>query len=119
MDIDHHEFRRAAARPAIPLAYMFPTTADGKPDRGVIDALLPKVRDMLDVLEGGMQSGEIGGEPCGRTDAFLIPILFYARTTSEGGVMIAERPRLNAYLDRRLSRPSVQSTLPAPLAGSA
>ena len=95
-------------------AYMFPGTPDGQPDRAAIDALLPKVEAALDVLEDAVSSGAIGGEAFGRVDAYLVPILFYLRNMPEGGPMLAGRPRLTAYLDQSLARPSVQSTMPPP-----
>jgi glutathione S-transferase len=99
-------------------AYMFPATADRQPDRTVIDALIPKVGSTLDVLESALASGEIGA-PFGRTDAYLVPILFYVRNTPAGGPMIAARRHLSAYLDRNRVRPSVQATLPPPPPGHA
>jgi glutathione S-transferase len=100
-------------------AYMFPATADGLPDRVVIEAILPKVEIALDALEIALASGEIGGEPFGRTDAYLVPILFYFRNTPEGESMIAARSHLSAYLNRSLMRPSVQATMPSPQQGHA
>ncbi len=93
-------------------AYMFPASGGGKPDRDAIDALLPKVEAALNTLESALASGEIGGGSFGRTDAYLVPILFYVRNTPEGAGMIAARPGLSAYLDRNFTRPSVQATLP-------
>ena len=95
-------------------AYMFPGTADGAPDRAAIEALVPKVEAALDVLETALASGEIGGGPFERTDAYLVPILFYLRNMPEGGPMIAALPHLTGYLDRGLARPSVQATMPPP-----
>lgn len=96
-------------------AYMFPQTADGAPDRGAIAALLPKVEAALDVLDRAVTDGEIGADPFGRVDAFLVPILFYLRYTPEGGATLAARPQLAAYLKRSLATPSVQATTPPPL----
>ena len=98
-------------------AYMRPGTVDGQPDRGVVEALLPRVGAALDVLEAALQSGAIGGDPFGRVDAYLVPILFYVRNLPEGGPMITARRHLSAYLDRALARPSVQTTKPPPLPG--
>jgi glutathione S-transferase len=98
-------------------AYMFPGTADGQPDREVIDALLPKVEAALDVVETALGSGAVGADPFGRVDAYLVPILFYVRNMPEGGAMIAAKPHLSAYLDRSLTRPSVQATMPPPPPG--
>ena len=95
-------------------AYMFPQTVDGAPDRGAIAALLPKVEAALDVLDRAVTDGEIGADPFGRVDAFLVPILFYLRNTPEGGATLAARPQLAAYLERSLATPSVQATMPPP-----
>ncbi len=100
-------------------AYMFPGTADGQPDRAVLDSLLPKVEAALDVLEAALDSGEIGRDGFGRTDAYLVPMLFYVRTMPEGGSMIAARPQISSYLDRALARPSVTATMPPPPLGRA
>lgn len=94
-------------------AYMFPAGEGGALDRPAIAALLPKVAQALDVLERGLSDGSLGGEPFGRTDAYLVPILFYLRRTPEGGPMLAVRPALTRYLDAQLQRPSVESTRPA------
>lgn len=96
------------------MAYLIPTGAEGQPDRAAIDASLPKVEAVLDILEAAMRSGELGSEPFGRVDAYLVPILFYTRMFPEGGELIAARPGLSSYLDRALSRPSVRETMPPP-----
>lgn len=96
-------------------AYLFPATADGKPDRLAIDSLLPKVESALGVLESAIAAGTLGGDPFGRPDAYLVPILHYVRNTPEGAPMIAARPHLNSYLAHNMARPSVQATLPPPV----
>ena len=93
-------------------AYMFPATVDGQPDPTAIKALEPTVEAALDILEHAVASGEIGKEPFGRTDAYLVPILYYVSTTPAGGPMIAARLHLKAYLDQSLARQSVQKTFP-------
>ena len=98
-------------------AYLFPATADGTPDRAIIDSLLPKVEKTLDVLEHAIAAGEIGRDAFGRTDAYLVPILHYVRNTPEGASMFAGRPHLLGYLERNVARPSVQATLPPPASG--
>jgi len=96
------------------LAYLVQAGPGGEPDRAAINAMLPKVEAVLDALETAMDAGELGGEPFGRVDAYLVPILFYTRMFPEGGTLIAARPQLSSYLDRALSRPSVQATMPPP-----
>lgn len=96
------------------MAYLLPAGPAGQPDRAAIDAIQPKVEAMLDVLEAALGSGELGREPFGRVDAYLVPILFYTRMFPEGGALMAARPHLSSYLGRSLSRPSVQTTMPPP-----
>lgn len=95
-------------------AYFFPTGVGGEPDRAVIEALMPKMESMLDVLEGAFEAGDLGQEPFGRVDAYLVPILFYTNMMPEGAGLIAARPQLSSYLERGLARPSVQATMPPP-----
>jgi glutathione S-transferase len=91
-------------------AYFFPTGADGS----AIEALMPKMTGVVDVLEAALENGDLGQEPFGRVDAYLIPILFYTNTMPEGAAQIGARPRLSSYLVRSLARPSVKETMPPP-----
>lgn len=100
-------------------AYFFPTGVGGEPDRAAIEALMPKIVSILDVLEGALATGELGQGAFGRVDAYLVPILFYANTMPEGAALIAARSQLSSYLERGLARPSVQATRPPPLPAEA
>lgn len=93
-------------------AHMFPGTPDNLPDPDRINALLPEVASMLDMLEVALAAGQIGGEAFLRVDAYLVPILFYCRSTPTGAELISQRPRLGAYLERHLARDSVAATMP-------
>ncbi|QMW22046.1 glutathione S-transferase family protein [Sandaracinobacteroides saxicola] len=95
-------------------AYMFPQGAGGAPDRTAIDILLPKVEAALDILDDSFAAGKLGGEAFTRSDTYLFPILFYARTLPEGGAMISARRRLSSYVDRGLARSSILATMPPP-----
>ena len=95
-------------------AYFFPTGVGGEPDRAAIEALIPKIEAMLDVLEDAFEAANLGREPFGRVDAYLVPILFYTNMMPEGAALIAARPQLSSYLERGLARPSVQATMPPP-----
>lgn len=95
-------------------AYFFPTGADGGPDHAVIEALIPKITRVLDVLEAALENDKLGNASFGRVDAYLVPILFYTNTMTEGGTLIGARPRLSSYLACSLARPSVQATMPPP-----
>lgn len=93
-------------------AYMFPGTPDNQPDPARIDTLLPEVVKILDMLETALANGQIGGAAFGRVDAYLVPILFYCRTTPVGAELIGARPQVSAYLDRQIARDSVAATMP-------
>jgi glutathione S-transferase len=104
-------------------AHIFPASHDGQPDDAFIATLAPKVEGALDVVEEALVRGHIGQDGFGRVDAYLVPILFYLRTTPSGGDMIVGRAGVSQYLERGLARPSVQATMPPapekPDAGSA
>lgn len=95
-------------------AYFFPTGVDGRPDAPSIEALMPEMTRTLDILEAALENGDLGQDPFGRVDAYLVPILFYANTMPEGAALIGARPHLSSYLERGLARPSVQGTMPPP-----
>jgi glutathione S-transferase len=96
-------------------AYMFPKTKDGQPDRELIDQLVPKVEQHLDVLERAFTQGEIDSEVFTMVDAYLIPILFYLRNAPESAKAIKDRPLIDKYLSLQLERKSVQETMPLPI----
>lgn len=95
-------------------AYFFPTGADGRADPAAIEALMPRMTGILDVLEAALEGGDLGQGPFGRVDAYLVPILFYTNMMPEGAALIGARPQLSSYLERNLARPSVQATMPPP-----
>lgn len=97
-------------------AYMLPKTSDGSPDQAAIAQALPKVENILDVLERAIVEGELDGR-FGRTDAYLVPILAVLAMVPGGGEMIARRPAIADYLECGMARPSVRSTMPPPPAG--
>lgn len=101
------------------LAYLLPAGAGGQPDRAAIEAAMPRMTAILDVLESALVTGDLGREPFGRVDAYLVPILFYTNMMPEGAALIAARPLLSAYLARGLARPSVQTTMPPPMPADA
>src|ERR1700759_4817950 len=57
------------------LAYAAPKTADGKPDRMLIEALLPEVRAQLALLDGAVAAtGHLVGDQFTLADIYLLPI---------------------------------------------
>jgi glutathione S-transferase len=95
--------------------YIFPKSADGKPDRAGIDAVAPVLRDQIAILDRAVaKTGHLAGEQFTLADINLMPILFYVRQFPEGGEAIAAAGNLAAYYDRHSARPSFKNTTPPP-----
>jgi glutathione S-transferase len=97
--------------------YFFPQTADGSPDRTLIDPAIPKLEQHLGLLDRAVAGGHLAAGRFTLADAYAIPILYYLRTLPESGAMIARATSLGSYLTRHLERPSVRDTIPPPLPG--
>ncbi len=96
------------------IAYIFPGTPDGAPDRARIDAALPKLPRIFDILDKTIGDGHIADKDFTLADAFLFPILYYMRLGPESAEMVAKSKSLSRYIDFMLERPSVQATMPPP-----
>jgi glutathione S-transferase len=97
------------------LNYIFPKGADGKPDRKVIDGVVPAVKDELDLLDRTVaKTGFLAGDSFTLADINVLPILAYLRNFPESGAAIATAKSLSAYFDRLSARPSFQNTVPPP-----
>lgn len=95
------------------LNYIFPKGADGKPDRKVIDGVVPAVKDELDLLDRTVaKTGFLAGDSFTLADINVLPILAYLRNFPESGAAIAAAKSLSAYFDRLSARPSFQNTMP-------
>lgn len=95
--------------------YVFPKTADGKPNRQVINDVLPAMRAQIGVLDKAVaKTGHLAGNQFTFADINLMPILFYVRNFPEGGEAIASAKHLAAYYDRHAQRPSFKNTAPPP-----
>jgi len=87
--------------------YIFPKTADGKPDRAAIDAVAPAVREQIGILDKAIaKSGFLAGTEFTLADINLMPILYYIRQFPEGGAAISGAKSLSAYYDRNAARQS-------------
>jgi glutathione S-transferase len=96
-------------------AYIRPRTADGKPDRSAVDAVLPALRKQLQLLDKAVAStGHLVGDSLTLADLNLLPILYRVRQFPEGAAALAEAPRLAAYVERLMARPSAKRTEPPP-----
>jgi glutathione S-transferase len=95
------------------LNYIFPKGADGKPDRKVIDGVVPAVKNELDLLDRTVaKTGFLAGDSFTLADINVLPILAYLRNFPESGAAIAAAKSLSAYFDRLSARPSFQNTIP-------
>jgi glutathione S-transferase len=97
------------------LNYIFPKGADGKPDRKVIDGVVPAVSSELDLLDRTVaKSGFLAGDSFTLADINVLPILAYLRNFPESGAAIRGSKALSGYFDRLSARPSFQNTVPPP-----
>jgi glutathione S-transferase len=95
------------------LAYAAPKTADGKPDRALIDALLPDVRTQLALLDDAVAAkNHLVGDRFTLADIYLLPILFYLKLLPESGPLLAPSTALGRYLETHAARPSFVRTVP-------
>jgi glutathione S-transferase len=98
------------------LSYAMPKTADGKPDRALIETLLPDVRAQLALLDVAVAAtNHLVADHFTLADIYLLPILFYLKRMPESGPMLAPSTALGRYLDTHAARPSFARTIP-PLA---
>ncbi len=98
------------------LAYAAPKTADGKPDRGLIEALLPDVRAQLALLDDAVAAkNHLVGDQFTLADIYLLPMLHYLKLLPESGPKLAPSTALGRYLETHAARPSYIRTIP-PLA---
>jgi glutathione S-transferase len=96
--------------------YFFPKTADGKPDRALIDSILAAMNAQITFLDARVSgSGHLCGDTFTLADAYLMPILYYLRQLPESQQMLAGARHLTAYLERHLQRPSIAATIPPPM----
>ncbi len=96
-------------------SYIFPKTADGKPDRAAIDGVLPTVMQQLEVLDKAVaKTGYLAGDSYTFADINLMSILGYLTKLPESGPAIAKTKHLSAYYERNAARPSFKNTVPPP-----
>ena len=95
------------------LAYAFPRTVDGNPDRNTIDAVLPMVREQLALLEKAVApTGYLVAEQFTLADVNLLPILFYVRQLPEAAAAFDGATHLGRYYATHAMRPSFVRTIP-------
>jgi glutathione S-transferase len=98
------------------LAYFFPGTPDGSPDRTAIEAALPKMGSHFELLDRAVaETGYLVGDDLTLADINLLPILYYMSRMPESGDMLARTTHLKGYVDRLLQRKSIADTVPPPM----
>lgn len=96
--------------------YIFPKTADGKPDRLAIDAMAPAMRQQISLLDRAVaQTGFFAGDHFTLADINVMPILYWLRQFPEGGEALASSKHLSSFYDRNAARPSFLNTIPPPM----
>ena len=76
------------------LNYIFPKGSDGKPDRTLIDAVVPQVEKEIALLDGAVgKGGFLAGDSFTLADINVMPILAYLRDFPESAAAITARSR--------------------------
>jgi glutathione S-transferase len=96
--------------------YIFPKTADGKPDRPAIEAMAPTMRHQIGLLDQAVsETGYFVGNQFTLADINVLPILYWLRQFPEDGEAMAASKHLSAYYDLHATRPSFKNTIPPPM----
>ena len=82
----------------------------GSADEAVIAAALPRIRLVLEQLEGFGEGPLLIGDAITLADLHLYPMLRYFVETPEGRDMLRDFPRLAGWLETMIVRPAVQAT---------
>src|SRR5262249_42995313 len=86
------------------IAYFFPGTPDGSPNRAAIDAVVPKMEAHFALLDRSVaKTGYLVGDALTLADINLLPILYYMSKLPESGAMLAAQPHLSAYVEKLLA----------------
>jgi glutathione S-transferase len=95
------------------VGYFFPATADGAPDRALIDAALPTMRGQFAVLDDAVaRTGYLVGDDFTLADIALLPLLHYLHKLPEGSALLRQSRHLQRYFNHCCRRPSFRQTLP-------
>ncbi|MEA2862687.1 MAG: glutathione S-transferase [Bradyrhizobium sp.] len=95
-------------------AYIVLNASDGNPDRAAIDAVMPAVREQLEILDRAVAStGYLVADQFTFADINLLPILDRVRLAPEGAEALAGARHLAAYYRRHAARPSFVKTMPS------
>ncbi len=92
------------------LQYLFPSGADGQPNRAIIDAALPDIDRVLATLDAGYGQRDylVGNAPC-IADYFAAPLLHTLSKMPEGPALLAKYANVRRALAVMEARPSFVS----------
>jgi glutathione S-transferase len=94
-------------------AYIAPKTADGKPDREAIDAVMPALQEQIGVLDEAVAGKNyLVGDDITFADLNLLPILHRVQLAPEGAKAVAGTTHLSRYYEHHAARPSFMRTMP-------
>jgi glutathione S-transferase len=100
------------------LAYFFPRTPDGSPDRAAIESVLPAMQKQVDLLDKAVsKTGFLAAGGFTLADINLLPILYYVQRFPEGGAMLKGAKNLTGYYARHSERASFKASTPPPRPG--
>jgi glutathione S-transferase len=95
------------------LAYFFPRTADGKPDRAVIDPAAEEARKSIALIDAAVSPGPyLLGADISLADLLLTPIMFYVAQVPEGQAALQACKHLPRTREAMRARKSFQETMP-------
>ena len=98
------------------VAYFFPGTPDGSPNRVAIDAVAPKLEPHFAVLDRAVaKTGYLVGDALTLADINLLPILYYMSKLPESGEILRAKSNLAGYVEKLLARKTITDTIPPPM----
>lgn len=93
--------------------YVMPSGPDGQPDRAVIEAALPRLHEVLDIIEQGYGEADyLAGGQLTTADLLLAPMLFYVGAMPEGAEALSSHPNIQRAQAVIQARDSFQATMP-------
>ena len=93
--------------------YIFPGTEDGSPNRELIEAGLPRLEQVLGVLEAGVEGPWMLGDELTLADFFLVPLLAVTSMFPEGKELLGKHPKLSGVLGHSMGNAAFSSTMPS------
>jgi len=94
-------------------AHIFPGTPDGSIDRDAVEAALPRMKVLIEMLDAKVaQTGFLAAGVFTFADALLLATLAPVRQLPEGAAAIESAPNLARYFERHSTRPSFVATDP-------